>query len=581
MKRVVALVMACMAVVACAGIPTNGPVRQGDTEVAQQPPLAPLLQGPAPDASPRAIVQGFLSASAGGSVSGFDVAREFLTEGAAITWDPMAQVTIFDSRQVEQTFDASSGVHTYTVPVAAIVDESGVMTEASADVQSDITFTVTQDEFGRNRISTLADGIVMSAADFVRFFRPLRLYFAGADFYTAIPEVRWFANNDQIATAVVRELVAGPSPWLADAVTTGFPPGSALDVDAVVINDGVATVALAPGSAGSLEQRALGVAQLELTLGQVPAVQSVVVTVGGVPLSSGVPTELVQPALPPEMSAVIAQGRLGLFDGDEIAVTPWSTGTVPEGASGLALAYDGVTVAMVVDGSIAASSALAHADALEMYDDRAEPPGQVPQIPVQTVIPGQALVPASFDPQGWVWSTEQDSQGVVYAATADPGTIAAGSVHAEPIALEAPWMDGREVQALAVSRDGSRLAVLSRTAGSVQSLDIVAITRDGQGVPLSLGQPLSIAPTIPPSIDLVWSDSTSVVTVAEESGLVTESEIGGWTHTDAVLVGAEHITIRNGTRTLVATTADGALVVRSGNSWTGQADGIYDVSYAG
>ena len=571
MKRLIALALACGALVACAGIPTSGPVREGDTEVSQQQPFAPLLQGPTPEASPRAIVQGFLSASAGGAVSGFDVAREFLTDDAAVAWNPLAHVIVFDSRQVEQFFDESTGTYTYRVPVAAVVDQNGVMTEASSDVHADVSFTVTEDEFGQNRISVLADGIVMSAADFGRFFRPLKLYFASADGRVAIPDLRWFANNEQIATAVARELVAGPSTWLADAVSTGFPPGSALDVDAVVVDEGAAQVALATGSAGSSEQRALAQAQLDLTLRQLIVVQSINVTVGGVPLT-GEPTTTLSPAeLPLETAAVIAGGRLGLFDGTEVLVTPAAAGVVPEDASGLALAYDGVTTAFLTDGDVALTTALRDAGDLEPYDPEAEIASDAVVLDADIVLDGNDLTPPSFDRSGWVWSTESASDGTIVAA--GPG--------GEQVVLDAPWLAGRSVQAVAVSRDGTRLAVLSRATGIVQSLDVAAIVRESTGTPLSVGQPLALVPSPEPAVDLTWADATSLITLFAESGELEESEVGGWTRMEALLPEARRITARNGGRTLLAIDAEGSLVARAGNSWSVQVVGVSDVAYAG
>ena len=81
-------------------------------------------------------MQGFLTAASGGSVSGFDVAREFLTPAASSGWDPLAKVTVFDSRQVFLGYDAAKHVATYEVPVAATVDADGVLVEASPDEQS-------------------------------------------------------------------------------------------------------------------------------------------------------------------------------------------------------------------------------------------------------------------------------------------------------------------------------------------------------------------------------------------------------------------------------------------------------------
>ena len=90
MKRLIAATLACLALAACSAIPTSGPVEKGVSEVATPNDFSPILTGPTKGATPTAIVQGFLTAASGGSVSGFDVAREYLTPAASSGWDPLA-----------------------------------------------------------------------------------------------------------------------------------------------------------------------------------------------------------------------------------------------------------------------------------------------------------------------------------------------------------------------------------------------------------------------------------------------------------------------------------------------------------
>ena len=212
-----------------------------------------------------------------------------------------------------------------------------------------------------------------------------------------MPELRWFPKNDQMADRRGTRTRQGAVPWLADAVNTGFPPGSSLNVDAVVVDNGVANVALAPGSAGDAAHRSLAGEQLRLTLTQLPTVSSVVTTVGTLPLA-GDDSAAPQPApLPDERAAVIAGGRLGMWDGTEVKVTPADVGVVPAGATGLALSYDTKTVAMVVDGSVVTSTALSDAPVLEAPPDTPDAPGG-PVIPTKTIVEGSNLVAPSFDP---------------------------------------------------------------------------------------------------------------------------------------------------------------------------------------
>lgn len=569
MRRVLTAALACLALAACSTIPHDGPVRPGAADVVQPNVSLPVLEGPVTGATPSAIVRGFLAAAVGGSVSGYDVAREFLTPAASNAWDPLAEVTVFDSRQVVPNFDEGTGTFTYAVPVAARVDASGVLTEATPDENRTLEFTLITDAEGNARIASLDDGIVMSAADFTRYFRPIKLMFASADMTTVVPEIRWFPSNDQIATAVARELVAGPSPWLTDAVRTGFPPGSSLNVDAVVVDEGIATVTLAPGSAGDAAERSLAGEQLRLTLTQLSSVQEVVTTVGNLPLAGDGSVVLVTAPLPNERAALVVGGRLGYWDNSAAKVTPAAVGVVPTGASGLALAYDTRTVAMVVDGAVLTSTALADSAALE--DAPAEPEGLGgPVIPTATLVEGRDLVAPSYDPHGWLWTTESNSSGAVLAVAGD-GTLAQ---------LAAPQLAGRSVQALEVSRDGARVAVLSR-AGGGQVVEVMAIVRDASGVPLALGQPLALGPSVHESIDLAWLDDVSIATLGEESGEISMVEVGGWTTTVTALSGASTVAARNGVRTLLAVGDGGVLFARSGNGWTPKAQNVTDVAYAG
>ncbi len=569
MRRTLVVLAACLALAACTSIPTSGGVQAGDSDVEQSGPIPPLLLGPSPNATPRSIVQGFITASAGGSFSGFDVAREFLTGPAAVEWDPFAKITVYDSRQVVPSYNEDTGIFTYSVPVAAQVDPSGVMVTASADVRQDFEFQVGTDEFGRYRITGLDGGIVMSAPDFDRFFRPVNLYFAAADGTTMVPEVRWFANNDQIATATARELVAGPSVWLAGGVQTGFPPGSALGVDSVVVNEGVASVVLALGSAGDPTQRSLAQQQVLNTLTQLPAVQDVVTTVGAVPIGGDGSVTLDAAALPGELALVVTGDRLGLWDGETVSVTPPDVGVLAANAHGFALGYDGTTVAFVQDGSVRISTALAAGQDLASVDV-AVPPTPDAVVPSTELIPGTAMAAPSFDPHGWVWSGESASAGVLVVAT--PGQ--------EVAEIDAAWLAGSSIQSLAVSRDGSRMAILSRS-GVEQVLEVVSIARDEAGRPTAVGKPLGFGSTVRPSIDLEWVDDTSVVALGQESGEMSLAQIGGWTTDFTSYTGATAVTARNGLRTLLAVASDGELVARSGNGWVLRLSGVKDVAYSG
>lgn len=194
-----------------------------------------------------------------------------------------------------------------------------------------------------------------------------------------------------------------------------------------------------------------------------------------------------------------------------------------------------------------------------------------PIIATTTVVEGSSLVAPSYDQYGWLWTTEGNSGGVIVAAAPD-GTVSE---------FAAPQLAGRAVQALAVSRDGSRVVVLSRASGN-QVVEVMAIVRGATGQPLDLALPLALGLEVRSSIDVAWLDDVTVVVLGADSGEISMIEVGGWTSEVPAAKGATRITARNGVRTLLAVGEGGALVARSGNSWTSpKAVNVSDVTFAG
>ena len=107
----------------CAVIPTSGEVTEGNADVQPVEPLQPIPEGPNPTDDPTNIVTGFLSASGGGVASNFDVARDFLTEEAAASWDPGAQTVVYRAGSVTPEFNESRRTVSYELPLASTIDD--------------------------------------------------------------------------------------------------------------------------------------------------------------------------------------------------------------------------------------------------------------------------------------------------------------------------------------------------------------------------------------------------------------------------------------------------------------------------
>ena len=136
------------------------------------------------------------------------------------------------------------------------------------------------------RIDELPDGLVLSQTDVNRAFRSYSLYFFKPSFEILVPDSRMIpVVGPGLATTLVRRLLEGPNEWLRPAVRTGFPDGVDLNIDAVLVDAGVAQVDLDASAqlADDASRQALS-QQLVWTLKQLPDVQAVNLTAAGQPL---------------------------------------------------------------------------------------------------------------------------------------------------------------------------------------------------------------------------------------------------------------------------------------------------------
>jgi len=570
--RSAALAMtAALALAACSTIPTSGPVNEGNGAVSSSEPIFPIAEGPRPGDGPAAIVNGFVRASSAGFASDFSVAREYLMPDAAAEWDPTAKVTVFDSTVFTTGFDEPSSVVTYDIPVQAELDDSGRLTEAADGTRATLTFTMAKDDAGQWRIADLDDGTILAGATFERLFTQVNLIFATVDETVQVPELRWVPQNTAV-TSAARELLEGPSESLAPAVHTGFPATAALEVDSVVVTDGVAAVELAASSGGDPEQRSLAQEQMRLTLASIPGVRSVSVTIGGVPLGDGSVT--LKPApLPGPQAAAFINDRLGLWDGAAVWRVPNDVGGVPAGSFGVAQGFSEQRAAWIVDHATLVTSDALAGGTEALVKTREEDAAPTTAMEVTPLYTGFDLVAPSADFHGWFWTTER-AGGDAFVAARPDGTVAT---------LEVSWLRGASVQALAVSRDGARIAVLMRGNGE-QSIEVASIVRAEDGTPLTVGEPVQVGADIGAAMDLTWVDSLTVAVLGEASEAPSDMwivEVGGLTDAQKAVTGAVDITAREQERSILIVDSGGVVYARSGTVWSKLATGPRELAYSG
>lgn len=558
------LAVAAVALGACARIPTSGPVQQGGGgQVAEPNPAVVLAVGPQPGSQPEQIVEDYLTAGAAGVSNGLDftVARKYLYGDAAANWNPLGGVLVVDGFTPSQPSDTQV---TIEASVVAKVDADGVYSEAARGAPETVTFGMVQDTSGQWRIKDVPDGLILTSRQFQDQFRRVSLFFLTPDAQYLVPDPRWYPAVN-LATSVVKGLLAGPAPLLRDAVRTAVPQGVVLTPEAVTVKDGQAEVDLGPPSAVQTADHDLLVAQIQETLvQQVAQVRTVAVQAGADgPQLQG--TKQLLTIGQAQATAAAAEAIASDANGEHLAAlgTP---GTPPAPVAGL----------VPLTGLDARSPARSENGVVRVFlrgpNELATVPtaGQAPQ----TLLQGPNLAAPSVDRFGWVW-------------TASGGTVSAVDGHDPDVSLTPKWLADRTVTAVRVSRDGTRIAVVSTAQdGSGVSIDVAGVARDERGGPQQLSdqtQRVGAALTVAGSV--VWYDDDQLAVLARGAGSATvwEVPLGGPSKALPDVAGAVSLAGWRTERSLLVATSDGRLLIFSGPTWTPVegVSGVRDPSYPG
>lgn len=300
--RVLAAALAAAGVVCagCASVPRSGPAhaideRGGSGAALDRPYVRLLPPKPQPDDGPGDIVDGFRAAMAD-FTNGHVAARRFLTGTAAQGWNPDARTVIYGAIQLDAArsqISAGSGPQLYSydvTPVAVIDAQHGYHMSAATQHWS---ATVTRQPGGRWRISGVQPGSLLSQAEFDRAYRGLDVYFPSVRGHILVPDQVFLpASPTDLPTAMVQQVVAGPTDWLAPVVRGVAPAGASVrsvSIDSV----GVADVSLRGKFAGwSAQRRQELLAALTWTLAsQLAEVKAVSLQINGHPVNPAPATE--------------------------------------------------------------------------------------------------------------------------------------------------------------------------------------------------------------------------------------------------------------------------------------------------
>lgn len=540
----------------CGGLPTSGPVRAGDVAVEDPGVPIALAADPVVDGAPEVIVGGFLSAGAAGLSDDFQVARKYLTSPASVRWQPRARVLVYPS-QVPDMDVREDGSVVVTVSVAGVLDAAGVYVEAAPGAREEYVLTLVQDLNEQWRIANLDDGVLMSARAFEQEYRAVPIYFSSPDRAQLVPDLRWFPAGKTV-TSAVDALLEGPSTWLRDAVISGVPEGSQL-ASTVVVEDNaaqvdiVAQVNLTGGSDRDLLQ-----AQLDATLGRLAGVviNDVEVSVGGVPWPPGPVPELDRDIAPLGGPYLLVEDQLAVVERGEVV-------PVPDVAD-----LDGLAVnnpAIGLDGRIRV--ALSGTSRLLLLPREAGEPVEL--------LRGRDLVPPTVDRFGYVWSGPAASNGTVAAVTAE----------GEQVSVGVGWLDGRTVRSMRVSRDGTRIAVISVGEDERVSIDVAGVVRDERGQPQRVGERWQVGASLTDAVEVSWVDEVTLAVLGQGPPQQVPAmhlvSVGGPTESLPPLEQAIGIATGRGDRTQYLVDAEETLFLRQTSSWAEVATGVRDAVFPG
>lgn len=530
-----------IALTACAGLPTAGPVNAGQSvsEVETDGDFVFIPDGPATDATAQQIVEGFIAAGSGPR-GNWDTAKEFLSDDFQSVWKPQAGVTVY--RPGERTLsEEAEGEFVLTVTPVAAVDDTGALSAAPENGDISLAFTLAQQDDGQWRITAAPDGIVLDQNRFRAVYGSYSLMYFDPTWTYLIPDERWFPKT-YAATNIAQALVDGaPSPWLDSAVATAFSDGARLAQPAVPVRSGtVAEVSLEEG-ARTLESTVLSRMQVQLTASLATAgIMSVDMLVGDQVLDA-VPAP-VRATRIDTRPLVRTEDAFGFLSGTEVEEV--------DALSAVIERVDAVRIDVNADRTAAAILTTAGAvtgvrsDGTELVvDDR------------------NGLLAPSIDPFDYIWSVPADAPSEVYAVAAD-GTVSE---------IAAAWPGAARIESMRVSRDGTRIAAVVRG-----ELWVAGILRDREGVPTALGAP-EVAAVLPGAgTQAVWEDAGTIAVLytLDEATYLWEQPLGGFgsslrTPDDvtAVAAGAQPGAVR-------LRDAAGELYLQSGANWQHLASGI-------
>ena len=553
MRVAAALLTASLSLAGCAKLPTSSEVKVG-SDIQSGLTADDLYyspSGPAEAATQQEIINGFLNAATGPQ-NDYAVARQYLSRDLAAKWNPSLELLIGDTRPLVEVSGLSSGQ--ISVKAVARVDSVGRYQDLGNGVTRVLDYSFVE-ENGQWRISQAPDTIVLVRPVFDVLFKSYSLYFYDNQDRYLVPDLRWFATRVSTSTRLVSALLDGPDEWLAASVNTAFAKDTRLAIDSVIVENGTAIVDLAASANDStVAQRQRMLVQLTATLTQLTNVDSVRILIDHVPQTIANLPYQVSLANNPDPIVLTSEGLRAVSQ----------TATSMDRASAAAKSWQATDFAINNQQTLLALLGPLGVGVTKLNDPKAELVG--------VDYRGDLLAPA-IDVQGYVFTLGSAAESVLQVS----------SPAGKPILTFGSWLARADHSAFAISREGSRLAVLMNFENKIR-LFVSAIERDSKGVPVSIAQPIEIATTENIVGSIAWIDDTTLATISRSSDGLTYAayiQVGGEVKRFSPVANARAVVANSSSSTAYILDNNNELRILRSLTWIYFAKDIISIHFAG
>jgi hypothetical protein len=496
----------------CVSLPDHSTVHSAREAGAHRGPslIRSAPPGPQPGDTPQSIVAGYLRAMLA-YPSNANLVREFMTPQAAQAWQPATQTQIYQDPQISLVGPQDHERVRVFVSIIGTLDERGSWS-STVEPRSRLPIQVVKSVGGEYRIADPVSGTLINAEHFARYYHQYSLYFwdLRTQFLAPDPVYLQVGAPSATATALVRNLLLGPTEKTRGAVRSLAPPQTRLTPAVTVSSAGVATIPLS-ANIRALDPHAFGflAQQFAWTLRQERVgVNHIGISVAGQPravpdLGTVFSVEAFNPPTDRPSShtfyALSKTGRVYSVQPNNAAVpVTGPISTVDVDARAISVDPSGSYAALVSgDGTRVVAGGLTPAQS---------------EFPAKTWYRrGADLLRPSYDASGLLWIVEGNHHHALLRVATSTSTKV----------VLAPSFTGQDIRAFALSPDGVRFAaILGR--GKDSRLVVALVKRAASPTEVSLiGGDAPIVNSAFPLSDiheLAWVDATHVEVLAQDLG---------------------------------------------------------------